>query len=213
MTLFVGKYFDSRAVAWVSGGNENERARLVLSFRDGNPRLTAYSNIKNPKEGIIPFPTDLTTFTYVLSTIKEIADSPNGTKRSIDSLTTQYENDKPTANKKLVSTLYIGKSNSGIVYLSIIAPDKPKYVFEIKPSEWHIFKNSDGEKIEDSKVSSAMAKGLADVFLNYVSMVFMEYSKELALDKSASETNSNKKTGKEEMTSLSNSDFDEDLGF
>lgn len=211
MTLFVGKYIDSKALAWVSGGSENERARLVLSLRDGNPRLTTYSNIKNPKEGIIPFPTDLATFVYVLTTLKEIAEGPNGVKKAIDSLTTQYEDDKPTANKKLVSTLYVGKSNNGIVYLSIIAPDKPKYVFEIKPTEWHVFKNNEGEKIEDSKVSSLMAKGLAEVMLNYVSMAFLEYSKELALDKKTPDNNK-PKAGKEEMTSFS-SDFDEDLGF
>lgn len=178
MAIFVKKYMDvSRFTLWADGVGENTKARLVMGFRDGHPRFIVNTGVRG-KEGLINFPSDVATITYFLSRLKEVADAEPGTRFSIDSFTTLYENDKPTKNKRLVSTVYVGKSAAGIVYISVIAENRPKIIFEIKPSEYHVFKDKDGEKIADDFISKTMAKGLAEFMLNILAQGIMQHSME-----------------------------------
>lgn len=178
MSVFVKKFMDvSRFTLWAEGSGDNKRARLVLGFRDGHPRLTVYTGLSG-KEGIVPFPADAATMVYFLNRLKEVASGERGTRYSIDSLSNVYENDKPTKQKRVVSTMYIGKSSEGIVYLSVLAENRPKVVFEIKPSEYHVFKDKDGQKVPDDVISVTMAKGLSDFMLGILSDGIMRHSVE-----------------------------------
>lgn len=178
MAVFVKKYLDvNRFTLWAEGVGENTRARLVLGFRDGHPRLIINTGVKG-KDGLINFPSDVATITYFLTRLKEVADAEPGARFSIDSLTTQYENDKPTKGKRLVSTMYVGKSSAGIVYISVIAENRPKIVFEIKPSEYHVFKDKDNQKVPDDFISKTMAKGLSDFMLKILADGIMRHAVE-----------------------------------
>ncbi|EKD89623.1 MAG: hypothetical protein ACD_33C00026G0003 [uncultured bacterium] len=177
MTIFIKSFTDlSKFVLWADA-EEGKRARLVFSFRDGNPRLTVYTGIPG-KEGVISFPSDIPTMVYLLTIIKDIANAEPNAKQTINSMTNVYVDNKATAEKKVLSTLYIGKSKDGIVYLSLISEDKPKIIFTIKPSIYHVIKDKDGNAVNESVISSKMAIGIADFLLNIVSNVMLEYTKE-----------------------------------
>ena len=138
-------YYDiSKLVIWgddsSDGENGNKRPRMVFSFRDGNPRITVYTGITG-QNGVISFPSDYPTMVAIVNILKDVIVSEPGNKFSISSLTNVYENNKPTKEKKIVSTLYIGKSKDGLIYFSVIAENKPKLVFTIKPSPFHVFKD------------------------------------------------------------------------
>jgi len=181
MSNLYQKYYDiSKLVIWGdsdSTDQSSKRPRLVFSFRDGNPRISVYTG-NSGVEGIISFPSDIPTMVSAMSMLKDVANGPNGNKVAIDSLTVNYVNNKPTNEKKLVSTLYIGKSKEGLVYLSVITEGKPKLVFSIKPSQYHTFKDSEKNVISDSVISPMMAKGIADVVLNVVSNILITYTNE-----------------------------------
>jgi hypothetical protein len=178
MALFSKKFSDITGfVLWSDSTIENKRARLVISYRDHNPRITVYTGVSG-KDGVIAWPCDLPHFVAILNILKDVANGPNGDKKVIDSLTTRYENDKPTNEKTLVSKLVIGKSNEGICYLALIDENKPKIAFEIKPSQYHIFRDNNGETIPNSVVSKLMAIGIADALLNLVSVAMIEHTKD-----------------------------------
>lgn len=178
-SLFLNKFTDiDKIVIWAEGEENAKRPRLTFGFRDGNPRLLAHTGVVGT-EGLIAFPSDAPTMTYILNTLKEIAVGAPGKKVAIESLTTLYENNQPTNGKKLVSTLYIGKTNEGLVYLSVIAEGKPKLVFTIKPSPYHTFRDGDKVDIPVSKVSEKLAIGIADICLNIISSAIMSYSGEV----------------------------------
>lgn len=182
MSVFVKKFLDvNRFVLWADGAAEGKKARLMLGFRDGHPRLAVTTGVSG-KDGIINFPADVPTIVYFLNRLKEVAAGDRGTRHSIDSLTTLYENDKPTKQKRLVSTVYLGKSSEGIVYISVIAENRPKIVFEVKPSEFHVFKDKEGQKISEESISCIMAKGLADFMLGLLSDGIMRHSVEDATE-------------------------------
>lgn len=177
MTFFAKSYFDVSKLVFWTDVTDTQKARLVFSFRDGNPRIVVYTGVTG-KDGIINFPSDVPTMTYIVSVLKEIAAGAPGEKQAIQSLTTLYVNDKPTQEKKLVSTLHIGKSKEGLVYLCLVAEDKPKIVFTIKSSIYHTFKDQDGNAIPDSVISVRMTTSIADMILNLISSGIMDYSKE-----------------------------------
>lgn len=172
-------YYDiAKIVLWSDNPNDNtKKARLNFGFRDGNPRITVYTGVAG-KEGFIPFPADIPHMTAAMTYLKDIANGPNGQQVNIESLTNIYENNKLTPNKRVVSTLTIGKSKEGIVFIAVTAEGKPKIVFPIKQSDYHIFKDKDKNVIPDTEISKHMAIGVAEVVLNAITDVMMRYTDE-----------------------------------
>lgn len=172
-------YYDlSKIVLWGDNPNDNtKKARLTFGFRDGNPRVTVNTGVPG-KEGFIPFPADLPHMTTAMNYLKEIAVGEPDHQVNIDSLANVYENNKPTNNKRVVSTLTIGKSKEGIVYIAVTAEGKPKIVFPIKQSDYHVFKDKNKNIIPDSEVSKRMALSVADTILNSITDVMLRYTEE-----------------------------------
>ena len=175
-----GTYCDiERIVIWgdESVDQQSRRPRLVFSFRDGNPRITVYTGQKSPN-GVISFPCDVPHMVTILNYIKDIASAEPSSKITVDSLTTKYVDNKPTNDTELVSTLHIGKSKEGIVYLSVIAENKPKMVFSIKPSKFHVFRDAEKNVIPDNVISCKMATKIADLLLGLIANVVLQYTNE-----------------------------------
>lgn len=179
MSKIYQSYYDvSRFVLWADNpAEEGKRARFVLGFRDGNPRFIVYTGGLG-RDAVINFPMDNVHLTAVMNQLKDIAAGPNGEKIYIESLTSVYENDKPTNQKKVLSTLVIGKSKDGVVYLSVIMEGRPSIVFPISPSPFHVFRNSNKEVMEPGVVSRVMAVGVANIVLDTVGRVMMDYTNE-----------------------------------
>lgn len=182
MTTLVGTYYDiAKLVLWADDSavteGENKRPRLVFSFRDGNPRISVYTGAAG-QNGVISFPSDYPTMVSIITLLKDVIAGQPGIKFSIDSLTSVYENNKPTKDKKVVSTLYIGKSKEGVVYFSVISEAKPKIIFSIKPSPFHVFRDGDKNVIPESVMSCKIATGLAEMILNIISDVICNYTEQ-----------------------------------
>lgn len=173
-------YYDiAKLVIWGDQNSEsdNKRPRLVFGFRDGNPRLTVYTGAQGPG-GVISFPTDHPTMVAIMTMMQDVVAGEPGIKFSIDSLTSVYENNLPTKEKKVVSTLYIGKSKEGIVYLSVISEGKPKLVFSIKPSQYHSFRDKDKNVIPDNIISCKLATGIVNTVLSIISTALVNYTEQ-----------------------------------
>lgn len=180
MSNLVKTYYDlSKLVIWGddSAEGDQKRPRLVFGFRDGNPRITVYTGVTG-QNGIIAFPSDYPTMVAVMNMLKDVIAGAPGTKFSIESLGAVYENNKPTKDKRVVATLYIGKSKDGIIYFSVMAESKPKLVFSIKPSPFHVFRDGDKNVIPDSVMSCKLASGIADLVLDIIGSILQAYTAE-----------------------------------
>lgn len=178
MSHLVKKYYDvSKFVIWGEGDDTNRRPRMVFSFRDGNPRITVYTG-NTGAESVISFPADMPHMVAVFNYMKDIVNGPNGSKISVDSLSTVYENNQPTIQTRIIGTLHIGKTKEGIIYMSVTAENRPKILFPLKPSKWHVFRDSEKNVIPDSEVSKRMAIGIAETGLELISQALLQYSNE-----------------------------------
>lgn len=180
MSNLVKTYYDiGKLVIWGddAGEGDQKRPRLVFGFRDGNPRITVYTGVTGPN-GVIAFPSDYTTMVSCMHMLKDVIAGEPGKKFSVDSLATVYENNKPTKEKRVAATLYMGKSKDGIIYFSVLTENKPKLVFSIKPSPFHVFRDGDKNVIPDSVMSCKMASGLADLVIDIIGGILQAYTAE-----------------------------------
>lgn len=180
MSKLYKKYYDvSKLVIWGEGDvdGDNKRPRLVFGFRDGNPRFIVYTGLQG-REGVINFPCDYIHMTATMNFLKDIIAGPPGEKIMVDSLRAVYENDKPTKEKQVTSTLHVGKSKDGIIYFSLISEGRPKIVFPVKMSPYHSFRDTSKNAIPDAVISQKLALGLADMILNIVANSIIAYTNE-----------------------------------
>lgn len=209
-TAIVRNFLDvPRCVLWSNPIDGQKRAKLILSFRDGNPRFTVYTNQVQGKEGVISWPADLPTFINVLTEFRDIAKGPNDVKFSNDSLATVYENDKPTDKKRVMATLYCGKSKEGIVYMSIISEGRPKIIFEFKISDFHVFKDGNGNPMGNDVMSPKLAIATIDAILAIVPDIMAQHAIESA------NTPYDPKAGNAPTfnQSVKTENFEDDIGF
>lgn len=179
-TLLQKKYYDvSKLVIWGEGDadSENKRPRMVFSFRDGNPRFVVYTGLQG-KEGVINFPCDAIHMTASMLMLNDIVAGNPAEKFMLDSLRTVYENDKPTKEKQVAATLHVGKSKDGIMYFSVISEGRPKIVFPLKTSPFHVFRDTAKNVMTEGYVSQKMALGLSEIIRKLVGDVLLQYSNE-----------------------------------
>lgn len=156
--------------------NGQRQSRLSWGVRDGNPRITVFTNTQTekPVDGIITAAMNPETFYIFLSDLNEVAlNGENGTKRKIDCFQGVYGDDGKITNERiLASELYYGKDDNGIVWLSVISGNKPKVKFEFKVSDYHKFYRGNGEALSDKETSQlqtlAVVLALKDIYIPLV---------------------------------------------
>lgn len=161
----------ARFSMFADNGTGSSRARLAWSIRDANPRISVYTNDPNDKTdyGIISAPLNPETFFMFVSLFEKacLSNAPVGYK--IENYRGVYENDKLTDKKVHVSDLVFGKDNEGIMYLSVVANNRPKVKFVFTLSDYHKIVRSDGESISNSEMSVLLARStinaLRDIYI------------------------------------------------
>lgn len=134
-------------------------SRFIFSSRNGWPRLTVFYGERNSN---IYAPLDVATMLVLLDDIIKITDEPNGTKRAMTFKTVRRDIQDPTLDSVYeVSTLFYGKDQDGLIWLSLVdkTKDAPKIKFTFKFSDYIALMNDKGEIINDkAKLSQILAK-------------------------------------------------------
>jgi len=151
-------------------GNPGKRSKLVWSIRDGAPRVTVYTNDPNDKVsyGIISAPMNPETFFIFLDSFEKIAKgSETNIKVKIDCFTSKRNPDGTSTNEKiLLSELWFGKDEKGIIWISIVAQNRPKIRFDFTVSDWHKFYKPDGGQMSAHEASMLQAIATVNAIRN-----------------------------------------------
>jgi hypothetical protein len=91
-----------------------------------------------------------------LSGLERLALGPNDVKEALEIFLWRYENNQRT-DRYLGATLMSGKDADGVVWISLIAQDRPKIQFKIRPSEDTVFKTADGSALSPADASKYQA--------------------------------------------------------
>jgi len=157
-------------------GVAGKRSRLGYSSYRGNPRITVFTNVPNDTgKGMINAAMNPETFLTFLDLFEVCAKSETEIKYKIDCYTTQrpIEGQEVSKEKILSSELYFGKDNTGLVWLSVTAPNRPRIKFDMKTSDFHKIYKSDGKALTEAEGSMYQAlatiTALRAVFLGHMS--------------------------------------------
>ena len=173
-------YYDlSRLVLWADNpdADDNKRASLKLSFRDGNPRFAVSTGVTG-RDGMINFPMDIPHFVGIMNLLKDVARGPKGSVVHVDSSGPVYENNKPTSQLEVKAVLHFGKTENGITFISVTADGRPKIIFPFQPSKYHKFRDTQKNDLSAESVSASMAVGIADMYLASIGTILVNYTGE-----------------------------------
>ena len=155
-------------------GVEGKRSRLAWSVRDGNPRVTVYTNIPTDtiQKGVLSAPMNPETFFIFLDLFEKVALGDNGIKYKIDCYTSFRKEDGTYTDKTLQSELWFGKDDQGVIWISVNAPSRPKIKFDFKVYDYHKIYKGDGTQISESEASALQALAVIKAMRNiYVPLV------------------------------------------
>lgn len=142
-------------------GADFKRSRLAWCIRDGNPRITVYTNVPEDKTnyGIIPAPMNPETFGIFLDLWEQIVKSDVADRKKVQCFTAQRTADGKPGEKILLSEVLFGRDNEGIVYIIVKAADdaRPKIKFDVKLSEYHKIFKGDGTPLTEKEGSTLQA--------------------------------------------------------
>lgn len=155
--------------------------RLAWCIYKGNPRLTVFTNTKTDSvsSGIIPAPMDPRTFFAFLEALRACANGEPGKKGKVTCLTSNRDdngNGSATGEKVLLSEIVYGKDDQGIVWISVIAKDRPRIKFEHHISDYHEIFHGDGTPLSKSESSAAHAIATIDLAKEIYSEMIKEWN-------------------------------------
>lgn len=137
-------------------------ASLAFSLVANQPRIDVYTNVPNDKQnGNIRAAMDAPTFWALIEALKIVIDGEAGQKISIPNKNYTWWEGKRSDEPKLVSTTIVGKDKEGVVFISVVAKDRPFIKFPFLPSLFHTLVKADGSGFTDAEMSILYAKGYA----------------------------------------------------
>lgn len=136
-------------------GAAGKRAKLSFGIRDGNPRITVFTNDPNDKisSGVIYAAMNPETFYMFLKLFGDVVNAKEEVKYKIQCFGTRWENDKPTKDKLLISDLCFGRDAEGMVWICLIADNRPKIKFEFNISDYHLLLDGEGKQFDKPRAS------------------------------------------------------------
>ena len=169
------KIIDIRRAVLFTDGVDGKKARFQFSVREGYPRLTVFTGARG-RDGIISGPMDIDGFLVFTKSLQDIANGKPGDKMAVDLKTMLYENNQPTDKTQLMSTLFFGKDDDGMVWLGLQTEGKPKLKFIFKVSDYMLFRKADGTTPLPSEMSSIIASSYASMLEHIFAYYSLNYS-------------------------------------
>lgn len=132
------------------------KAKLVWGVRDGNPRIAVFTNdpADTTLNGVISAPMDPVTFYTYIELLKKAAAATSEIKYKLDCFTTRRDEEGKPGDKFLLSEVYVGKDSDGMVWVSVVAENRPKLKFVFSVSDWHKIYKADGTELSKGEYSS-----------------------------------------------------------
>lgn len=195
-------------------GAEGKRSRLSWSSYRGNPRIGIFTNVPNDlSKGMMNAAMNPETFLIFLNLFEDIAKKSVENKAKIDCYTLPRtpDGEERSQEKILASEVYFGRDANGILWISVVIPNRPKIKFDFKISDFHKIYKGDGTQLSEAEGSTlqtlATIKALREVFMGHMGDIRPPY-----IPNSSSAGNKNGYTKSTPAKSENSKEFD-DLSF
>ena len=156
---------------WANVPGQQSPARLVWSLLGSQPRITVFlpGNFTNKYDGIITANMEPMVFATFISLLSAITEEDGGPKHKIEFIKYSKDSNTETSNRSADVTLYFGKNEANIYWISLVEKNKPNVVFEFLPPEWYRFYHSTGEQFTKEEMSKLHCKSFTRLAMSVYS--------------------------------------------
>lgn len=199
---------------------QGKMARFQLMFTDNSPHFRVYTNddsdkTKEKNYGAILAKMDLMAFEGVMELLKRAIHLKETGRFKVENKGFIWPYGKRSETVMLLSETHVGKDKDGVVWISVIAKDRPKLIFYFKGDEYHVFNNADGTPFSLSERSVIHASAWVDTVRSMIKDLAVSKYVDIQAKKNASKSQDkqsydNQKQSKPQGT---NNDFDDDIPF
>lgn len=192
-------------------GVQGNRSRFVWGIRDGNPRISVFTN--DPKDtisrGVIFAGFNPETFFIFLNLFRDIIKGPNGGKGKVEQVGPQRDaqgNILDGGTKVVQSELQYGKDDAGMCWIRLVAPQRPVIKFVFKISDYHRIFKQDGTQYTEAEASALQAYSVINTIWDIYKPLTGEFRKPM-------QQQSNQSTGTQSNAKQPSNYQSEDMPF
>lgn len=155
---------------------EGKYSSLIWGIHSNNPRITVYTNDPNDQKdnGRISANLDMPVFFSFLAKFNEVIEHDGEIKYKIENKNYIFPGGKRSESPVVVSELWFGKEKDGMIWISVIARDRPKIKFPFTVSEFHKFQHADGSEFTTAELSKMVAKGYLNILTNMMTALAVD---------------------------------------
>lgn len=157
-------------------GVQGKWSSLIWGLYANNPRITVYTNDPNDTGadkgyGKINANLDLPVFYMLTGLITKAidyvatADKPDW-KDKVENKGFTFFGGKKSDKPAVISSVWVGKDKEGVVWISVVAKDRPIIKFSFAPSDFHNFVHGDGTPYTAGEASVLFADGYVTLLEN-----------------------------------------------
>lgn len=139
----------NKLTLWNPPKEGRKSARLSWALIGGSPRATVFVPTEAGTSEMMGISLEPSMFFMFLDMLETVAKSDKEIKQKIEA----HGKDQNTGENRLQSSLWFGKSDKGLVWISVVVEGKPKETFNFRIPDWNKIFTSTGERLDESKIS------------------------------------------------------------
>lgn len=145
---------------------------LAVSVVKNQVHLDVYTNVPNDKNyGNIRAAMDQLTFGAFLEIFDEVLAAAPDTVYKITNKNHTFFEGKRSEEPRLISTTFIGRDKEGVMFVALVAKDRPYLKFDFIGTSYHAIIDKDGQPMSKAAASSLFARGWRRTISGLVSAV------------------------------------------
>jgi hypothetical protein len=158
---------DNKKLQMSAKNQEGKFASLQWGLFANNPRITVYTNVDSDRDtnyGKISANMDTPAFYGFLNLLRQAIDFIPGTggkdefKNSIENKNFIFPGGKRSEKPVVQSELFVGKDKEGVLWMGVMAKDRPRIKFNFQLSDFHLLKHGTGEYYSAAEASKVAAE-------------------------------------------------------
>ena len=185
---------NEKLTMWAPSPNAPGRnARLEYSLMENCPRITVFTgdpseSSKENNFGKIYGAMDPQSFYIFMTLLEQAANSKEEFKTKIENKGYTFFGGKRSETPVVLSETIVGRDKDGIVWMSVVSPNRPRIKFPFSISEFHTIVRGDGSQPTAPEISSMVAKATVKILQSLYPLVMSkEYVDTYALRKAKKE--------------------------
>jgi hypothetical protein len=167
---------DNRKLMLFSEPREGVKSPASLSWNviNNNPWVTVYTNDPDDKtdNGRIVAKLDITVAFALIELIKQVIRGANNSRFKMENKNFTYKGRERSDAPTVVSEIFVGKDEAGVVWLSVTATSRPRIKFYFKFNEYHRLYKADGTSLDEGESSQLIAMGYVNLLEKALSNVY-----------------------------------------